>query len=366
MKHLSKFFGEAALRGVSLKRVCFAFALFTVHCALLTAPSSALALTLSLDTVQEAYGPGDTFVVTVRADDVGLDECFNAGEVTLEYPKGLLNAVAVAKGESLFTLWPEEPTVDRENGRVHFIGGVPAGYCGRVLGDPGRTNILAKVVFSIPGFMVGGTQVETDTLFRISITPESKILLNDGAGTPAQATTLPLELTRLLVSRGAGNEWLTEVRADTMPPDPFTPEVRSEKNTFAGKYFLVFAAVDKQSGVDHYEVSEEDPLHPGYLRGTRYDAAHPVNVTSPYQLKDQELHSTVVVTAVDAAGNKRTVTLPPPAGTSTPLIGTSSLPSMWAWWAAGIVAGAALLGAVWWFVRRRSVNSEQCAVSSVQ
>jgi len=317
----------------------------------LSVPFFAQAMSISLDAAQKTYGPGDTFVVSVRAEGLAPEECFNAAEITLEYPKGLVNAVAISKGESLFTLWPEEPVIDRERGVVRLVGGVPAGYCGRVLGDPGRTNILAKVIFSVPGFQVGGTPVNQDTPFAIVVATGTNVLLNDGVGTPANVKNGALPLMRLLSGSGI-NEWTEQVHMDILPPDPFMPEVNHDPNTFTGKYFLVFSAVDKQSGMNHFEVSEEDPLRPGYARGGSQSA--PITTTSPYVLKDQELKSTIVVVAVDNAGNRTRIALPPPMGTSTDKT-LSGIGSIWWWTLGGLALLIALLG-VWRYAQKPEVT----------
>jgi hypothetical protein len=329
---------------------------FVYSCAVavfFSVPLLAQAMSVSLDAAEKTYGPGDTFVVSLRAEGLTSEECFNAADITLEYPKALVNAVAISKGESLFTLWPEEPAIDRERGSVHLVGGVPAGYCGRVLGDPGRTNILAKVIFSVPGFQVGGAPIERDTPFTIVIATGTTVLLNDGNGTPANTINGVLSLTRLLVGSGV-NEWTAQVHNDTLPPDPFTPEVNQDTNTFAGKYFLVFSAVDKQSGMNHFEITEEDPLHPGYARGSNQSIA-PITGTSPYVLKDQELKSVIVVTAVDNAGNRQRVALPPPMGTSTEKTG-SGLGSM-LWWILGACAFLIVAFGIWWYAQNPQVSN---------
>lgn len=351
----------------SLKNNMFVFALFRV-CAILTVFATAFmlrtsdfglrtasALTLSLDTGAQKHGPGDTFIVLVRAEDVGEGECFNAADVRISYPKDLVNAVAVSKGESLLTLWPEEPTIDRGRGEVRFIGGIPAGYCGRVLGDPGRTDILAKLIFSIPGNQIGGAPVTSDTPVQLSFVPGTALLLNDGRGTPALVELGSLSFLRTVAPGTGRNEWIEETGTDDIPPEDFTPMVERDGQTFGNRYFLVFGTTDKQSGMHHFEISEEDPRYPGYLRGSRYEQVTPVAAVSPYQLKDQELRSTIVVIAVDNAGNKRRIVLSPPNGTSTSSIGGMIADFALYWWIAGGFALAAIFGGFWWR-RKRSLE----------
>jgi hypothetical protein len=91
---------------------------------------------------------------------------------------------------------------------------------------------------------------------------------------------------------------------DTTPPDPFTPEIASDSALFGGQYFLVFAATDQQSGIDHYEVRE--------------GSSSWVTATSPYLLKDQTLSHSIAVRAFDKAGNFRLVRLPAEHPTPAP------------------------------------------------
>lgn len=275
-------------------------------------PNSLFAANLSLDPAQGTYGPGDMFVVTVRIDTTA-NECINAATIDLSFPKNLIKVTAVSKGESLMTLWTDEPFINKEQGRLSFSGGIPGGYCGRVLGDPGKTNIIGKVVFSV----ISGSEIlsapTTPVSMDINFSSSTSILLNDGFGTVAPLTLHGATLTRALVSKGLKNEWLDIVHGDTLPPDAFTPSVQHDVNTFSGKYFIVFSTVDKQSGIEHFEVSEDDPIRLGFVRGKNTHAQF-IPAVSPYVLQDQELRSRIVVRAIDNAGNVQESILPPVNG----------------------------------------------------
>ena len=90
---------------------------------------------------------------------------------------------------------------------------------------------------------------------------------------------------------------LVEMKADTEPPEDFTPAIVNDPNVFDGKYFLVFATQDKGTGVDHYEVREG---RWGWFR----------EAESPYLLKQQKISRDVYVKAVDSAGNERIAVIP--------------------------------------------------------
>lgn len=266
-------------------------------------PSSVFAASLSLDPDSGSYGPGDMFIVTIRLDTTP-SECVNAAQVELSYPTDWMKVTAVSKGESLLSLWTEEPRIDVENGRVSFSGGIPAGYCGRVLGDPGKTNILLKLVFTIPGNMIGGKVATGPVPLALTFGSSSSILLNDGFGNPANLEFHNAILERSMVSSGLKNEWLDEVHADNTPPDAFTATVEHNPNMFDGKFFLAFTSIDKQSGIHHFEVREDDPERLDFVRGENNHAEFIQSQSLYYyELSDQELKSRITVRAVDNARN---------------------------------------------------------------
>src|SRR5207247_2300689 len=103
---------------------------------------------------------------------------------------------------------------------------------------------------------------------------------------------------------------------DTVPPEPFEPQISRNPNIFNGKYFLSFAAQDKGSGIDHYEVCEDigyriqdlGKIIARFLNIKSYSLNSCfVTAESPYQLQDQTLKSVIFVKAIDKAGNERIV-----------------------------------------------------------
>jgi len=269
---------------------------------LFVAPSVSFAATLYLDPDGGEYHPGDTFIVSVRLDVGG--ECVNVVAGEIAYPKDLLRASAFSQGESILTLFTEQPKIDAQAGRVTFMGGVPGGYCGRIAGDPGYANIVGKIIFSVPATTLPGT------LPAVEVLPTSQVLLADGRGTPA---TLLTNKALFTIASGTGqgiNEWLDELREDATPPESFAIDLHRNEATAGGRYFVVFQTTDKQSGVAKYELIERDVDRPEYIRGTRTKATwRPVE--SPYVLQDQTLQSTIVVRAIDNAGQIREESLLP-------------------------------------------------------
>jgi len=96
---------------------------------------------------------------------------------------------------------------------------------------------------------------------------------------------------------------------DTTPPEALEPQIGQEPKVFEGKYFIAFSTIDKQTGIDYYEILEADKR--GYQRGTIRKAEWKKG-SSPYLLEDQSLRSVIKVKAVDKAGNERIEEIVPP------------------------------------------------------
>ena len=243
-------------------------------------PMSVSAAELYLDPDAGTYGPGDTFIESVRLNTDG--ECINAGNIVIQYPTQSLRAVDFGKGGSIFTLWVTEPQIDTQKGTVTFSGGVPGGYCGRIPGDPALTNIIGKVVFTV----TNTDAKRADIVFSKG----TELYLNDGRGTKITPGLHNLTATLVSAPTLSENPWLSEVNSDKTPPDSFDVVVESTRSVFGGKYYAVFSTVDKQSGLDHYEMVQN---------GTWQRAS------SPQLIDDQTLKSGVQVRAIDKAGNIR-------------------------------------------------------------
>lgn len=252
---------------------------FVFSVIVLLLPTHAQAALLYLDSDGAEHGLGDTFIVSVRLDNE--DECINAAHVEVVYPKDRLRAVDFSRGGSILNLWVEEPKIDTMQGTVSFSGGVPGGYCGRIQGDPALSNILGKVVFTV----ISADAPKAD----IDISIASRLYLNDGQGTKADVRTKGATFTLAPDALAPENPWIKEVEADDTPPDPFDVIVESTRGVFGGRYYIVFATEDKQSGMDHFEIYERSAWK---------------TIKSPYNLRDQSLVA-IKVRAIDKAGNER-------------------------------------------------------------
>lgn len=263
--------------------------------------SLSYAANLYLEPQSGTYSQGDTFTVKVRLDN--QDECVNAVDVYVKYPKDSIQAVDVGRGDSILTLWTVEPTIDRDKGVVHFSGGLPGGYCGRIEGDPEYTNVLAEIVFQVPGLIIGEKGADNGL---ITFDPQSEVLLNDGFGTKAALITSDSAFA--IVSPGASgtkDTWFDHIREDTTPPEAFSVSLSRNEFIENGKWFITFNTVDKQSGIDHFEVYETDRENDGFIYHSNNTVSEWVEARSPYILKDQTLNSIIRVRAFDKAGNQR-------------------------------------------------------------
>lgn len=273
--------------------------------------NGASAATLYLDPESKEFGARDTFTVEIRLDNDG--ECVNAAQVVLDYPQDTLRAIDVSTGNSIFTLFPEEPAINEAEGLVEFAGGLPGGYCGRVPGDPGLTNMLATVIFQ----PLSGTPDDTDDgkhTVTLAFGDDSKVYLHDGLGTEASLTTFGAEIEIDENSVEGTGEWFKFLEEDITPPEPFTIEVVKNPQIFGGNYYIIFTTTDKGSGIDHYEVLEKSLDDDFLARLFWFNRAKEFweAVTSPYVLEDQGLNSVITVKAVDKAGNERIASYVPP------------------------------------------------------
>ena len=281
---------------------------FGVVLAVLASPFLVQAAQIYLDPATGKYPPGVTFAVDIRLDNQG--QCINAAEVDLAYPTNLLQASGASDGNSIFTLWVKKPTIYPNYGLVSFVGGLPGGYCGRVSGDPSLSNKLATIYFSFPTSTTGATSSTVLQGVHLSFLSSTRAVLNDGLGTFAVlgtggATYTPQSLKGQYVSVNAMENAIAN---DTTPPEPFTVGVYHDPSLFSGQWFGVFSTVDKQTGIDHYEVAEV-PMPDVNLPQDQWNW---IRAVSPYLIKNQNMDGVIAVRAIDVAGNVRVEQYSPP------------------------------------------------------
>ncbi|NTU98642.1 hypothetical protein HGA64_01375 [Candidatus Falkowbacteria bacterium] len=279
------------------------------------------AATLYLNPDKGDYGLNDVIPVEVRLDLDSADECINTIQAVVGFDKNFLEAVDFSAGESILSLWIDQPKtgdmadINHEQ-RIKFTGGTPGGYCGKVPGDPGDSNIVAKLYFKVVNFDQGAIPLPKAKVYFLD---DTKALLNDGLGTEAKLSFKPAEFTITGNLAKDTKVWDNAKQGDFTPPEAFKIELLKNAGMFEGKYYIAFSTVDKQTGIDHYEIQEvREPqrLKDKSFRDLFYDIFVITpdlkwkTATVPYVLEDQTLRSVIKVRAIDKAGNQFVATLP--------------------------------------------------------
>lgn len=208
---------------------------------------------------------------TIRINTEG--QSVNAIEGHLTFNPQKFSVADIYDGGSVVDIWIQAPTFSNQNGTIDFSGIIPGGMVAA------SGTVLS---FRLAPLAQGGTAG--------FLSVSARALLNDGLGTPAP-------LTIVNASFILGGPATASPTVSMMPPDPFLPQIGRDPDICGGGYFVAFSATDQQSGIDHYEILEND--------GTVWH-----NATSPHCLADQGLSSPVYIRAIDKAGNFRIVKLP--------------------------------------------------------
>ena len=294
-------------------------------------PMVSLGAKLYLEPAQGEYHQSDIFIVELRIE---VDECINLVKADLSFSEDNLEIVDFSRGESILTLWINPPFIDQEKGLISFIGGVPGGYCGKIQGDPGPSNLLGRAIFRVKDIPFQGLEEKRAT---INFLDTSEVFLNDGLGTKSELFLKGASFKILTKSASPKDEWQEELRKDTFPPEPFEIEIRREPTVFEGKYFIIFSATDKQSGIDHYEIKEGQ-------REWR-------EAVSPYLLEDQTLEGTIKVMAVDMAGNKRIQEISPKKEEIERKVKRKDWKRILFWLMLVLIGGM-----IWWAIRKLKIK----------
>jgi len=250
---------------------------------------------LYLKSSQNSYFPNKIFKVEIHLD-VKSGENVTAVEGNIKYNPQDLTAIEFLKGNSILT-FVEKPKINQEEGRVIFSGIIPGGYTGRLPGDPGESNLLGTIVFK--------ALKTTNSQTLIEITKNSKILVNAGEELKNNLAfnSLNIKINSQEMVFNPLNELEKIKEEDKTPPEEFKPEIVKIDN----QYFLIFRSVDKQSGIDHYEISLFKKNCLGQLNLFNFFE----KAESPYPLSEIDLNKVIQVKAVDKAGNERIAALYP-------------------------------------------------------
>jgi hypothetical protein len=238
-------------------------------------PSGASAATAYIEASRSSISVGDTAIVTVKINTEGATPNTVEGEVSLKSSSDNLVVQEFSLANSAFGLWPRTPSLSKDGHTISFVGGVPGG-------------------FSIEGATLFKIIVEAKKEGTVTISPRNfSVFANDGSGTKiaVKMEGVTLRVTPKEAGVPANNEWLAVVSGDVIPPTDFIVVPGQDVSLFEGKKFVFFSSVDNESGISHYEVSE--------------DGAPAVRSGSTYVLKDQDGSPSLEVVAYDKAGNKK-------------------------------------------------------------
>lgn len=243
-------------------------------------PISARAATIFIAPPKEPLSVGRTSLIMVMINTEDAE--INAAEGTLRFSTPN-DVVTITNGGSVFNLWPRKASLEADT--ISFVGGTTAGVYGSSL-----------KLFTI------AVRPTSEASIEISL-KNATAYLNDGKGTATNITGRSITLPVRAASEAVDDELVTLLSIDTTPPGSFEIELGSDPMLYDGKYFLSFYASDNDSGLIRYEVTEGERAL--------------VRSGNTYVLQDQTLSSTVIVHAIDAAGNEQIETFKPGNETSS-------------------------------------------------
>ncbi len=242
-----------------------------VACLVVTKQS--LAQTVTTPVSSAVFHQAEAFTIPITIESATTP--INAFSFTVTIPNNL-TFVGSDEAGSVVSLWIDSPHL--ENGKVILSGAMPTGFTQLInpLNKMRGPGLVTKLIFS-------GNDAGEGT---ITVTPS--VYANDGLGTKVASAgfSIPVSIDDKVVRSAY-------VWQDAILPEQFTPTIEQNPVVEDNAYTVVFSAIDKDSGIAHYEIKEGNGLW--------------IEATSPYVLRDQTLSSTIDIKAVDKAGNERVV-----------------------------------------------------------
>ncbi len=123
---------------------------------------------LYLSPSEGTFSVGSTFSVSIYVNTKGNE--INAIELDLKFPPDILQVTAPTAGASFISEWITPPSYSNSGGTVSFKGGVPGGIVT-------SAGLISTITF----------RTKSAGIARIDFLDSSKVLLNDGKGTPVFA-----------------------------------------------------------------------------------------------------------------------------------------------------------------------------------
>jgi hypothetical protein len=251
-----------------------------------TAP--VLAASIFFDSDNGEVSSGQTFKVDLLVNMEGIN--INAIEGKVFFPADILELKQTIESGSIVSFWIKNPQ-EESSGEVLFSGGFPGGF-------EGKKGMVFSMIFQVKENILAKNG-------KVTI-KNAKTFLNNGTGTAINIPSASFSFS-LMEGKKENKEELLE---DNNPPEDFTPSVARSPNIFNNQWFVVFTVQDKESGIDHYEILENDQKYDiNYISSA--EGIEWTKVKSPYLLKDQNLGNYIYVKAVDKAGNIRVAVVSP-------------------------------------------------------
>jgi hypothetical protein len=201
------------------------------------------------------------------------DENINVVEGSIVVPEGIVIERLSTAG-SAFSLFAYGPVYEPSSRTIEFTAGNPSGI------PSNEVSLLFTIEAHAP--VVGSYTLRAQTV---------RAYVNDGTGSMLAVSTRPTEV--VVGEKGS-------VAIDALPknaPMPLVAEVGKDDSLFDGKWFATFYG-GVRDGIGYYEIRE------GWWR-------LPVRADRYYVLEDQNLRTTLYITAVDSDGTRTSVSIPP-------------------------------------------------------
>ena len=165
----------------------------------ISAPSLALSATLYFDPQNQNLGLNQEFGVDLMIEV--KEQEINAVAASIVFPADLIEIKKTEDAGSILSLWVDRPYL--ENGVLSFAGLIPGGF----QGHSGKLLTLrARALKEGTGEFV---------------LQDIQVLLHDGQGTPADFSSFSFQFS----IREDVKVQPAEPAADTIPPEPFVPEI---------------------------------------------------------------------------------------------------------------------------------------------
>lgn len=241
-------------------------------------PCISQAANIYFETTKENIRVGDTFIINVKIDSDKININSVDGKLIFEPNDNNIVVKDFNLANSIFKIWLQKPVLMEDNKTISFIGGIPGGF---IQDNVGLFNII----------------VEAKKEGTIVIKPKNMtIFANDGKGTivPSTFKDINVKVSPKDETKNSLNEWNDVVSTDKTSPENFVIEIGRDNSIFEGKRFAFFNAIDNQSGISYYEISEN---------GGPFAKTPNMYVL---QNQDEKISPVLSVIAYDKAGNKTT------------------------------------------------------------